>query len=151
MPVRLGQGGHHSDPYEEFRRAQNELLGRRQGRGWPATQPDATSEYPPLDIWLGEHDAIVFFEVPGVPVDSLDITVHGTSLTLQGERVRDPAYSDASAHRRERAYGKFGRTVEMPFEIERDKVLADYRNGILKIFLPRPESDRPRRIKISSS
>ena len=62
--------------------------------------------------------------------------------------AREP---EASFHRRERTFGPFARTVALPFNVDADQVKASAQNGILTIELPRPESDRPRKINISRS
>ena len=52
-------------------------------------------------------------------------------------------------HRRERVFGEFDRTLSLPVQLDPDSIKAEYRNGILALFLPRPERDKPRAIKIS--
>ena len=59
--------------------------------------------------------------------------------------------SDASFHRRERTFGPFTRTIALPYNVDADQVKASAQNGILTVNLPRPESDKPRKIKISQS
>jgi Hsp20/alpha crystallin family len=55
----------------------------------------------------------------------------------------------ASVHRRERVWGGFDRTLSVPIQIDPDAVKAEYRNGVLALFIPRAESDKPRSIKIN--
>jgi HSP20 family protein len=58
---------------------------------------------------------------------------------------------DAIVHRQERATGAFARTVVLPFRLDADKVSARFERGVLALSLPRPETDKPRQIKIASS
>jgi HSP20 family protein len=77
--------------------------------------------------------------------------VRQDTLTLQGKR--EPKVEDENAmwHRRERAYGTFSRTVQLPFHVDPDQVQARFANGVLEIELQRPEADRPRKIQINAA
>ena len=77
----------------------------------------------------------------------LDVQVKGRILRLSG--AKSVAFPEkASVHRRERASGSFDRAVTLPVEIDPDGVKAEYRDGVLALFLPRAESDKPKTIKI---
>ena len=89
-------------------------------------------------------------ELPGVDPKSVDLSVVGHVLTLQGERTEEPGVKAEEYHRRERATGKFARSVRLPFEVESDKVHARFENGVLRVTLPRKESTKPRRIAINA-
>ena len=108
-----------------------------------------TSEFPPLNVWSGEHDLIVAAEVPGVDPKDIDITVDGPVLTLKGSRRQPEATANAAAHRRERGYGTFARSVTLPYGVDTEKVQAECRDGVLRVYLPRPEGEKPKRIRIS--
>jgi HSP20 family protein len=94
---------------------------------------------------------IVTAEIPGVKLDDIDLTVHQNTLTIKGRREAEAKEPEASFHRRERSFGPFTRTVALPFNVDADQVKASAHNGILRVELPRPESDKPRKIKISQS
>jgi HSP20 family protein len=60
------------------------------------------------------------------------------------------SYPDGvSVHRRERVAGEFDRTISLPVQLEPDGIKAEYRDGILALFMPRSERDKPRAITIS--
>jgi HSP20 family protein len=104
--------------------------------------------FPPLNVFSKGDDIVLICEVPGVNKRELQIEVKGNTVRLAGERVL--SYGDrASVHRRERGQGKFDRTVTLPVEIDADRVKAEYRDGILALFLPRSESSKPRAIAIT--
>ena len=132
------------DPFAEMRRMQSEMnrLVSNYTRG--AEQ----REFPPVNLWLGDHSVVVTAELPGVSPDKVTINLHEDVLTLQGDRQPDSADGGTVWHRRERAYGRFSRTIQLPFRADPDRVQARFNNGILEIELPRPETDRPRRIEI---
>jgi len=104
--------------------------------------------FPAVNIWTGEEGAVLTAEIPGVAPDEIDISVVGDTLTLQGERKRPEIGERAQVHRQERGYGRFSRTVQLPFPIEVDKVEAHVQRGVLKMSLPRAEADKPKRISV---
>ncbi|MEZ4601372.1 MAG: Hsp20/alpha crystallin family protein [Syntrophotaleaceae bacterium] len=87
--------------------------------------------------------------LPGVAVDDLEMTVQTNTLTLSGER-KEEVVEGATWHRKERGGGKFLRTIELPVDIDTDKVTAEYREGILHITLPKAEAAKPRRIEVKA-
>ena len=145
MPLRLRPDFGYSHPRGNFGHMQDELdraYGSRRRRG-------STSEFPPLNVWSGEHDVVVTAEVPGVDPEEIDVDVDGSVLTIKGSRAQPTVTENAAAHRRERSYGSFARSVTLSYDVDTEKVQAECRNGILRIYLPRPESEKPRRIRIS--
>ncbi len=87
--------------------------------------------------------------LPGVAVDSLDIRLVGNSLTLGGERHgKDLAHT--SWQRQERSQGKFARTIELPLDVDAEKISAEYLHGELRILLSKAEAVKPKRISIKT-
>jgi HSP20 family protein len=130
------------DEMERIQRDMNRILSSYQ-RG-----VHSAPGFPAINIWTGEDGAILMAEIPGVSPDELDISVVGDTLTLQGERKRPEIGENAQYHRQERGYGRFSRTMQLPFPIEVDKVEAAVERGVLKMTLPRAEADRPKRISV---
>jgi HSP20 family protein len=130
------------DEMERIQREMNRVLSSRQ-RGI-----QSAPGFPAVNIWTGEDGAILTAEIPGVVPDELDISVVGDTLTLQGERKRPDIGENATYHRQERGYGRFSRTVQLPFPIGVDRVEARVERGVLKMELPRAEADRPKRISV---
>jgi HSP20 family protein len=112
---------------------------------------DAAPEYPAMNIWTDESNAILTAELPGVNVEDIDISVENELLTLQGGRQFDEPEEGVKYHRRERRFGPFSRTFRLPFRVEADAVKATFENGVLSIVLPRAEADLPRKIEIKSA
>ena len=109
-------------------------------------------EFPPLNIWANEENAMITAEVPGINIDELDISVVGDSLTLSGSRALEAdGDEEHTYHRRERWQGNFSRTIQLPFRINVENVDATFENGILRVVLPRAEADKPQRISISAN
>jgi HSP20 family protein len=117
---------------------------------------DATSKghlfnspsYPAINIWANEDGQLISAEMPGVKLDDINIDVTGDALSISGERNPDEVAKDASYHRRERNYGSFSRTIQLPFVVDTNNAEATFANGVLLIKLPRAEADKPRKIEI---
>jgi HSP20 family protein len=107
--------------------------------------------YPAINVWTNEDGAVVTAEMPGVNPENIDISVVGDSLTLSGERNPESLEEGDKYHRRERGYGKFNRTFQLPFKVEADNVDALFENGILHLSLPRAEADKPKKITVKSA
>lgn len=106
--------------------------------------------FPAMNVWTNEEGALVTAEIPGVDIKDIEINVVGESLTLSGERKQEENIDEAVVHRQERGFGKFNRTVELPFPVNANKVEAVFDKGVLKITLPRAEEDKPRKIAIKA-
>lgn len=133
------------DPFAEMRRVQNDmnrLFSDIEGR-------PAGRTFPPINLWVGEDSLVVTAELAGIGRDDIELTVHEDTLTIQGKRAPRADAEKAAWHRRERAFGTFARTVELPFRVDPDKVEARFTNGVLEVELQRPAADRPKKIKIS--
>jgi len=107
-----------------------------------------TQEAPPINAWVGEADVVVAAELPGVDPGKVEISVVGDTLTISGTREAETLKAGESYHRQERDFGRFSRTIQLPFHIEAEKVKAKYARGVLKITLPRAEADKPRKIAV---
>ena len=107
--------------------------------------------YPAMNVWASEDGLLVTAEVPGVRSEDIDINVIGDTLTLSGSRQPDEAGEDMRFHRQERGYGKFSRTLQLPFPVKVDGIDATFKNGVLNIHLPRTEADKPRRISVKTA
>ena len=132
------------DPFVEFRRMQSEM-----NRLFSGYAP-AAREFPPINIWLGDDSVVVTSELPGVTADDVNISLQEDVLTLAGAR-RPKQEQNTNWQRRERAYGTFSRAIQLPFQVDPDKVQARFNNGILEIEMERLEADRPKKIQIRAA
>jgi len=101
-----------------------------------------------VDIYEKEGTIFVEAEMAGVPKEDIKLDVKGKNLTLGYERKANEEITEENRYRRERAYGKFERSFSLPFEINADKVVATYENGILKLEIPKPEEQQAKQITI---
>ena len=107
-------------------------------------------EFPKINMWVDSETAVVTTEIPGLAAEDIDISVVGKSLTLSGSRKVDDLKEGESFHRRERSGGQFTKTVDLPFNVQPDKVDASFSKGILRITLPRAEAEKPKKITIKN-
>ena len=135
-----------SDPFDALASLQQALDSYRES-DWLEAGPSGGGAYPPMNVFRKGDDFIIITEVPGVKKSDIDVQVKGSTLRLSG--AKSVAFPEkAAVHRRERASGRFDRAVTLPVEIDPEGIKAEYRDGILALFLPRAESDKPRTIKI---
>lgn len=132
------------EPFSELRRLQRHL-GQLE-RFFDEDRRPGRSEFPVVNVWKGQDDTIVTAELPGVDPKTLDITVRGNTLVIQGSREPQELKEGETYHRRERGFGKFFRSLELPHKMDVDKVEAKYVNGILQIRVPWKEEEKPRQI-----
>ena len=103
---------------------------------------------PKVDIFEEADHIIMKAELPGVEKDNIVIDVNGRVLTLKGERSSDNEVKEGNYYRRERSYGKFERSFTLPAETDSEKIKAEYRDGVLKLNIPKPESSKPKHITV---
>ena len=136
-----------SDPFDALSSFQQALDAFR-ASGWLEAGPSGGGAYPPLNVFRKGDDFVVIAEVPGVTKSDLEVQVKGSTIRLSG--AKSVSYSEkAAVHRRERLGGEFDRAVTLPVEIDPDGVKAEYRDGILALFLPRAERDKPKSIQVA--
>ena len=129
------------EPLRELERMSRVLPWRMAPRGYA---------FPAVNVWAGAEEAVVTTELPGINPADVEITVKGHSLTLKGGRKAEELKEGEFFQRKERWSGDFEKTVELPFEVEPDKVTARYSKGVLTVRAPRAESEKPRKIAIAS-
>lgn len=133
-------------PFRELSEIHKEM-----DRLFDRTRTPRSTEYPPLNVWSNEDEAIVQTELPGFAADEIDISVVQNTLTLRGSRKPEELKEGESYHRRERWTGQFVRSLELPFEVDNSKVEAEYKHGVLSIRLPRAEEHKPKKIAVKAS
>ncbi len=138
----LGRFGRGFDPWFDFDRVA--------GPPGRLTAFDTrANEFPPVNVWVSTDEAVLTTEIPGIDPKSVEISVAGGTVSLKGAR-KEEAADGTTCHRRERWYGQFSKTIELPFNVEAEAVEARFRKGVLQVTLPKAQADRPRTIKVKS-
>ena len=104
---------------------------------------------PAVDIYEQDGNIVMKAELPGVDPKAVDIRLENNTLTLRGERKLDKEVKEDSYHRVERAYGAFSRSFTLPTVVDQGSIKAEYRDGVLKLTLPKREEAKPRQIQIN--
>ncbi len=135
-----------SDPFATLLALQRALESRLES-DWMGGGTAGVGGYPPINIFQQGDDFVAVIELPGIDKNDLQIEAKEKTIRLSGRKT--VKYDEkASVHRRERLSGAFDRTISLPLQIDANGIRADYRDGILALFIPRAESEKPRTIKI---
>jgi HSP20 family protein len=135
------------DPFEalfEFQRA----LESRLESDWLRSATAGTGAFPPINVFQQGDDLVAILELPGIDKGDLQLEAKNNTIRISGKK--EIGYDEGtSVHRRERHSGTFDRTLTVPIQVDADRVKAEYRDGVLALFIPRAESDKPRSISIN--
>ncbi len=138
------------DPFREMMalrrdmdRLMDESLG---GNSW-----DEASQWElPLDVKETEDEYTVQAALPGVKPDEIEITYNNGMLTIQAETHAEQEKKEERILVRERRFGTFSRSINLPSAVDANKIQADYNDGVLTLHLPKSEEVKPKRIPIQS-
>ena len=103
---------------------------------------------PTVDIYDNDENIVIKAELPGIEKKDIVIDVKDGVLTLKGERSFDNEVKEKKYYCRERTFGKFERVFRLPAKVDPEKISADYKDGVLKIEIPKPEEQKPKQITV---
>jgi HSP20 family protein len=104
-----------------------------------------------LDVQENDNEYIVSTELPGVQSDNINVRLHNDMLTIEGEiRERTVEKEGTRSLMKERYYGRFSRTIRLPQPVHRDKVEANFENGVLTLTLPKSPEAQPHMIPVKT-
>ena len=104
---------------------------------------------PAVDIYEQDNNIVLKAELPGVDPKDVDIRLENNTLTLRGERKFDDEVKKENYHRVERAYGAFTRSFTLPTVVDQGSIKAEFKDGVLRVTLPKREEAKPKQIHIS--
>jgi HSP20 family protein len=135
---------------DEVNRLFDDFFGRSVGSIGPLARPEWEVAWSPsVDVSETKDNVIVNAEIPGMSKEDVKVSVQDNILTLSGEKKQENEEKNANYHRIERTYGSFRRSFTLPTPVESDKVKATYKDGILRITLPKTEEVKAKEIPIS--
>jgi HSP20 family protein len=135
-----------TDPFDALLNLQRALEARL-ASDWLRDATTSRGPFPPINVFQQGEDILAIVELPGVEKDDLQIQAKQNTIRISGKKSIN--YQEGvSVHRRERVSGEFDRTLSIPVQVDPDGIKAEYRDGLLALFLPRAETDKPRTIKV---
>jgi HSP20 family protein len=135
-----------ADPFDALLNLQR-ALEASYSSDWLQDMTTSRGPFPPINVFQQGEDILAIVELPGINKDNLQIQAKENTIRISGKKAVD--YPEGvSVHRRERVSGEFDRTLSIPVQLDPDGIKAEYRDGILALFLPRAEGDKPRTIAI---
>ena len=141
------------NPYHELERLQDRVL--RAMRVAPTqSEQDGDSLLtlsdwsPAVDITGEEKEYLITADLPQVEKDDVKVVVENGSLVIRGERKRENAHKDKKVHRIERSYGSFQRSFSLPEDADGNGVTASFKDGALRVSLPKSEEKKPKHIEV---
>jgi HSP20 family protein len=103
---------------------------------------------PLVDISEDDKEYLIKAEIPEMKKEDIKLNVHDDVLMITGERKYKKEEKDKRYHRVERAYGSFMRSFTLPEDADGSKVNAEYKDGMLKVHLPKAEKAKPKAIEV---
>lgn len=136
----------YADPFDALLAFQRALENRLTS-GWMGSGTASSGSYPPVNVFQKGDDLVAILELPGVDKADLNIEAKDNTIRIAGHK-KVPFPDGVSAHRRERLWGVFDRALALPMQIDAEGIKAEYQNGLLALYLPRAERDKPKTIQI---
>jgi len=136
-----------NDPFTTMLALQRALESRRES-DWMGRTTAGIGGYPPINIFQQGNEFVAVIELPGVERRDLQIEAKEKTIRISGTKA--VSYDGkVSVHRRERLSGIFDRTISLPLQIDANGIRAEYRDGVLTLFIPSAASERSRTIEIN--
>ncbi|MBN1783209.1 Hsp20/alpha crystallin family protein [bacterium] len=104
---------------------------------------------PTVDVVESDKNFELVADVPGLKKEDIHIAIEDGYLTLSGEKKQEKEEDGKNYHRVERSYGKFERSFRLPKEVDAEAIKANYKNGVLRVEIPKTEKVQPKQIAIS--
>src|SRR3989441_3707862 len=139
------------DPFRDLRNLQqevNRLFTGNLGAGFDEEGIARGAWSPSVDIYENKDQIVLEAELPGMNREDFDLSVENNVLTLRGERHFEKKDETDNYHRVERSYGSFLRSFTLPNTVSGEGATAEYRNGVLRVTLPKREETKARRIEV---
>lgn len=107
---------------------------------------------PSIDVAETDKEITVTAELAGMDQKDVELTLNDDILTIRGEKKQESEHKDAKSYHKECSYGAFTRSIQLPAEVDQDKVKAEFKKGVLKIQLPKiaAEASKAKKIDIQS-
>jgi HSP20 family protein len=138
-------------PLEKMRKEMEDLFARFAKSDWPPmVWGESGSFVPAMDVKETPEAVEIDLEVPGLKPEEIDISLSGEVLTVKGEKKEQREENKEGYHLLERRFGSFQRSLRLPAAVERDKVQASQKDGVLHLVLPKSQREPVTKIAIKT-
>lgn len=104
---------------------------------------------PPVDIHETDEGLVIRADLPGVLRENVSVEIKDNVLTLRGERFTETSIPETGYIRRERCSGAFHRAFNLQFPVRPESIKANFKHGVLDIFIPKPEEEKSRQVEVN--
>ncbi|APZ92287.1 Hsp20/alpha crystallin family protein [Fuerstiella marisgermanici] len=140
-----------SRPFGDFRTEMDGLLSRFFGNDSEAASHEGTNWLTPSCNISGSDDSwMVTVDLPGMSKDDISVELRNGELWITGERKESSEEKGKTYHRTESHYGRFQRGIRLGEDLDMDKVDAEYKDGVLRIAVPKAETSRTKHVEVKS-
>lgn len=135
-------------PFQELRKEVDRLFQEFFGKSYFPERWEGIEWVPSIDVSETEDEIIVKADIPGVKPEDIEINLVDNVLTIKGEKKREKEEKKENFYRVERYCGTFMRSIQIPSEVDVEKIKAQYKDGVLKVTLPKKPESKGKTIKI---
>jgi len=126
----------------------NMLLGDFFGAGRGGDEAGVMRWAPLVDIFEQNNHYELTADLPGLKKEDIKVEIHDNVLTLRGEKKIEDEKKDRNYRLNERYYGEFIRTFTLPENVEKSGIEAEFKDGVLKLTIPKAEKAKPKQIEV---
>jgi len=138
------------DPFRELQTEMDNMLSAFSGR-WTGGRDLAEPWSPLMDLSETNTDVLITMDAPGMKPDEIEIEVTGNMVHVHGEHVEEKEEKGRTYHRMERRTGSFSRFVELPCAVKEEKVAAEFKDGVLRVTLPKCEAAKTCKVAVKAN
>lgn len=118
---------------------------------WPSySYTGYGSDVLPIDMWEEKNELVVKTELPGIKKEDIDVSLEGDTLTIKAERKQEELAEDSTSYFCERSFGRFFRSMSLPYPVNAKKIHTTFDNGVLEIRLPKTGETKAKHIEIQT-
>ncbi|MFA5059131.1 MAG: Hsp20/alpha crystallin family protein [Candidatus Omnitrophota bacterium] len=136
------------DPFQQLTDLNDRLMGLTLFPNLDKSLAPFRGGWPALDVSEDKSNVIIKADLPGLKQEEIEVAIEDDVLTIRGERKAEVKKEEENYFRSERLYGAFERNLQLGVGVEKDKVKASYKNGVLEVTLPKSEKVKPKQIKV---
>ena len=141
------------DPFRNYEERMRRFLGETFDPFGKFTQENwsLATWSPACDIYETSNELVVKAELPEVKKENVQVTIENNVLTIRGERKFEAETKKEDYHRVERSYGEFTRSFALPTFVDASKVNAEFKDGLLRVTMPKREETKPKQVEVKVS